>query len=148
MSDSFHVSKLVIVAKVGFEPTRPFGPMLLRHRCLASSITRPFSPPGGSRTLKTRVLNPICMPVPSPVDNYSGSGRARTFKQISPRHFSKVLAYLLAYASINLSSKWDSNPHVLSDTRLSFSRGYQITPSDVIIDSMRFELILYGLSCH
>ena len=30
---------------------------------------------------------------------FSGSGRARTFKQISPRHFSKVLAYLLAYAS-------------------------------------------------
>lgn len=56
----------------------------------------------------------------------SGSGRARTFKQISPRHFSKVLAYLLAYASINLSSERDSNPHGISTTRLSFLRGYQL----------------------
>ena len=46
------VNELLAVAREGFEPTRPFGPMLLRHRCLASSSTWPkivsplgFEPP-------------------------------------------------------------------------------------------------------
>ena len=39
----------------------------------------------------------------------------------------------IPFHHLRLSSKWDSNPHVLSDTRLSFSRGYQITPSDVML---------------
>lgn len=34
------VNELLAVAREGFEPTRPFGPMLLRHRCL------PVSAPG------------------------------------------------------------------------------------------------------
>ena len=32
---------ILVVAREGFEPTRPFGPVLLRHRCLASSSTWP-----------------------------------------------------------------------------------------------------------
>ena len=50
----------------------------------------------------------------------SGSGRARTFKQISPRHFSKVLAYLLAYASkfLELSAGFEPATGILSTAEL------------------------------
>ena len=62
----------------------------------------------------------------------SGSGRARTFKQISPRHFSKVLAYLLAYASKILSLGWDSNPHAFRPRLLRPLR-IPIPPPKVIV---------------